>query len=152
MKKTIYGVKHNITVFGYDVELYVEDEKIPRDTRNVGRFSLLNDEWIVKPSKDDVKINVEVIKEKSNQWMRIIDGVYENIQDEDIDTAKQLIDKYKNKIRKFRQSGLDKGGEYSEENLVFKVLRRNGYLEKIKDMKNKLIDKKLSLKEKMGNL
>lgn len=151
MKKTIYGVKHNITVFGYDVELYVEDEKIPRDTRNVGRFSLLNDEWIVKPSKDDVKINVEVIKEKSNQWMRIIDDVYENIQDEDIDTAKQLIDKYKNKIRKFRQSGLDKGGEYSEENLVFKVLRRNGYLEKIKDMKNKLIDKKLSLKEKMSN-
>jgi hypothetical protein len=48
----------------------------------------------------------------------------------------------KTKIRKFRECGLEKGGEFSDENLVFKILRRNGYLEKIKEMKNKILDKK----------
>ena len=147
MKKTIYGLKRNVTIFGYDVELYVEDENIPRDVKNVGRFSLLMDEWVSYPTKEDVKINKALIKSKAQQWMRIIDGVVENVKDEDIDTAKKIIKKYTTKIRKFRECGLEKGGEYSEENLVFKILRRNGYLEKIKTLKDKLSDKNLTLKE-----
>ncbi len=152
MKKTIYSTKHDITIYNYDVELYVEDENVPRDTKNVGRFSILNDEWLTYPSKNNIKINVKNIKEKANQWMRIIDGVLENIQDEDIETAKKLIDKYRTKLRKFRQCGLDKGGEYSEENLIFKILRRNGYLEKLKGGKTKLVDKRLTIKEVTTNI
>jgi hypothetical protein len=147
MKKTIYSTKHDIKIHGYDVELYVEDEKESRDTKNVGRFSILNNEWLVYPSKSNVKIDIKNIKETANQWMKIIDGVLDNIEDEDINTSKKIIDKYINKLRKFRQCGLDKGGEYSEENLVFKILRRNGYLEKLKDSKNKLVDKRLTIKE-----
>jgi len=147
MKKTIYSNKHDITIYNYDVELYVEDENVPRDTKNVGRFSILNDEWLTYPSKNNIKINVKNIKEKANQWMKIIDGVLDNIEDEDIENAKKLIDKYRTKLRKFRQCGLDKGGEYSEENLVFKILRRNGYLAKLKSAKNKLVDKRLTIKE-----
>ena len=30
LKKTVYGVKHNLKIFGYDVELYIEDETILR--------------------------------------------------------------------------------------------------------------------------
>ena len=36
--------------------------------------------------------------------------------DEDIDDAKELIQKYKEKLRKFRTCGLQKDGEYSSEN------------------------------------
>jgi murein DD-endopeptidase MepM/ murein hydrolase activator NlpD len=152
MKKTIYSNKHDITIYNYDVELYVEDENVPRDTKNVGRFSILNDEWLTYPSKNNIKINVKNIKEKANQWMKIIDGVLDNIEDEDIENAKKLIDKYRTKLRKFRQCGLEKGGEYSEENLVFKILRRNGYLEKLKGAKNKLVDKRLTIKEATTNI
>lgn len=152
MKKTIYGLKRNVTIFGYDVELYVEDENIPRDVKNVGRFSLLMDDWITYPTKKETKINYKSIKEKAKKWMDIIDGVIENVEDEDIETAKKIIKKYTTKIRKFRECGLEKGGEYSEENLVFKILRRNGYLEKIKTLKNKLVDKKLTLKEGTTNI
>jgi hypothetical protein len=35
----------------------------------------------------------------------------------------------------------------SDENLVFKVLRRNGYIQKLFDFKNEFMDKSLSLKE-----
>ena len=147
LKKTIHSLKRKITIFGYDVEMYVEDESITKDVKSSGRFSLLMDEWVVSPPKESVKININGIKEKAKQWMKIIDGVEENIKDEDIETAKKLIKKYTDKVRKFRECGLEKGGEYSDENLVFKILRRNGYLDKLRSMKDKLIDKTLTLKE-----
>ena len=152
LKKTVYGLKHKITIFGYDVELYVEDESIRREVQSAGRYSILMDEWVVVPSKESVDIKISEIREKAQKWMSIIDGVEENIQDEDIETAKKLIKKYTTKIKKFRECGLEKGGEYSDENLVFKILRRNGYLEKIREMKDKLVDKKLSLKESTTNI
>jgi predicted chitinase len=147
LKKTVYGTKHDIKIFGYDVELYVEDESIARDVKSAGRYSILHNEWTVKPPKESFKIRETDIKEKAKKWMKIIDGVEETIQDEDIESAKKLLKKYTDKIRKYRECGLEKGGEYSDENLVFKILRRNGYLDRLKDMKNKLIDKKLSINE-----
>ena len=42
-------------------------------------------------------------------------------------------------------SGLEKDGEFSYENLVFKFLRRNGYIDKLFNFKNKLMDKNLSI-------
>jgi len=152
LRKTVHGLKRKITIFGYDVELYVEDETIKRDVQSAGRYSILMDEWVVEPSKESVKIKETEIQEKAKKWMSIIDGVEESIQDEDIETAKKLIEKYVTKIRKFRECGLEKGGEYSDENLVFKILRRNGYLEKIREMKDKIVDKKLSLKESTTNI
>lgn len=147
LKKAIYGNKQNIKIFGYDVELYVEDENLDKEVKNIAIYSILYDKWVSNPKKDSVNINRKNVTEKAKQWMKIIDGVADNIQDEDIDTAKSIIKKYVDKIRKYRECGLESGGEYSDENLVFKILRRNGYLEKIRDMKNKLVDKRLSLKE-----
>ena len=40
---------------------------------------------------------------------------------------------------------LEKDGEFSYENLVFKFLRRNGYIDKLFNFKNKLMDKNLSI-------
>ena len=77
--------------------------------------------------------------------MRLIDDVL------DLDTSDETkIDKLKSikdKIKKYRQSGLEEGGEYSEENLVFKMLRRTGYMEKLSDGKHELEDKVMSLPE-----
>jgi murein DD-endopeptidase MepM/ murein hydrolase activator NlpD len=62
-----------------------------------------------------------------------------------------MIGKYKEKLKKYRSCGLEKGGEFSNENLVFKVLRRNGYVEKLFDFDNKNMDDKLTLKEAVLN-
>jgi hypothetical protein len=40
---------------------------------------------------------------------------------------------------------LEKGGEFSYENLVFKYLRRSGLIEKLYDTVNKQSDKELSV-------
>ena len=55
------------------------------------------------------------------------------------------LNELKSKIKKFRQSGLEGGGEYSYENLTFKLLRRNGYIEKLMKIKTSIRNKKLSL-------
>lgn len=147
LKKSLYNKKHNITIYGYEVELYVEDISQPHEVKNIAKFSILNNEWIEKPTKESVRFSNDRIKSKSQQWMDIIDGLIDNLKDEDFEDAKELIDKYNDKLRKYRTCGLQKGGEYSDENLVFKVLRRNGYLDKIRDLKNVITDKELSLKE-----
>lgn len=147
LKKSLYNKKHDITIYGYEVELYVEDESEENEVKNIAKYSLLNDVWIETPIQDEVEFNNEKIKSKSKQWMNIIDSLIQNITDEDFDEAKILIDKYNDKLRKYRTCGLQKGGEYSDENLVFKVLRRNGYLEKLRNLKDKLTDTELTLKE-----
>jgi hypothetical protein len=104
--------------------------------------------WVNEPNKGDMKdIDVELIKEKSKQWMKIIDGVVDNIKDESPDEIKSIVKKYKEKLKKFRNCGLEKGGEMSLENLVFKLIRRNGYIEKLYDIPTEIIDKKLSMKQ-----
>ena len=143
LKKALFNKSHDIKLFGYETELYIEGEEDAHFSSGV--YSLLYDEWQHKPEKEDVKIDKETVKRKAQQWMDIIDGVLENIEDEDIDDAKELIEKYKEKLRKFRTCGLQKDGEYSSENLVFKILRRNGYLEKLRGASHKILEKGLSM-------
>jgi predicted nucleotidyltransferase len=151
LKKIVFNQKRDIKFFGFDVELFVEDEN---DLTSVsgGIYSILSDEWLSKPNKNDFKTpNLNLVKQKSKQWMRIIDSTLKNIEDESPEEIKKYIKKYKEKLKKYRKSGLDKGGEMGLENLVFKVLRRNGYIEKLYDYPNKLMDKQLSLNEKIKN-
>jgi predicted nucleotidyltransferase len=146
LKKTLFNDKHNITIFGYDVELYVQNES--ESHFSSGEYSVLYDEWITKPKIDNTEVDTELIKKKSQQWMNQIDMVIENAKKEPLDVAIDLIDKYKDKIKKYRTAGLEKGGEMSDENLVFKVLRRNGYIQKLFDFQTEYKDEKLSLAEK----
>jgi predicted chitinase len=150
LKKTLFNDKHDITIYGYDVELYVQDESETHFSSGV--FSVLNNEWITKPKKENLEIDTELIKNKSQQWMKIIDGVIEAAKDEPLDDARELIGKYKDKIKKYRTCGLEKNGEYSDENLVFKVLRRNNYIQKLFDFETKHTDKELSIKEATTNI
>jgi len=145
LKKTLFNDKHNLTIFGYDVELYVQDES--ESHFSSGEYSVLHNEWETKPKKDNTEVDIDLIKSKSEKWMKLIDDILENAKDEPLDIAVEMIDKYKDKIKKYRTAGLEKGGEMSDENLVFKVLRRNGYIQKLFDFKNDFIDKTLSIKE-----
>jgi predicted nucleotidyltransferase len=147
LKKTLYNNKHNLKIFGYDVELYVQNETESHFSSGV--YSVLFNEWANKPKKENVDIDTKLIEVKTKQWMEIIDGVIENAKDETVEDAKKLIKKYKDKIKKYRTCGLEKEGEYSDENIVFKVLRRNGYIEKLHSFENEYVDKKYSLEERI---
>ena len=148
LKKTVFNAKHDISIKGFEVEVFVQD--LNEKETSTGSYSVLNDSWIRFPEKEDFKVDKKKIKEKAQQWMDIIDGVLENAEDEDLNDDIQLVKKYRDKLRKYRTCGLKKEGEYSYENLVFKFLRRNGYISKLEDFKNKITDKKLSLEQEIG--
>ena len=80
LKKLIFNQKQNITIYDYEVELYVQNETESHFSSGV--YSILFDEWANKPKKENVEIDKSLLKEKAKQWMNIIDGVIKNIDEE----------------------------------------------------------------------
>jgi hypothetical protein len=74
-----------------------------------------------------------------------IDKVEKEFEDDKFKQAYSDVERLKGKIRKFRKCGLEQAGEYSSENVAFKTLRRNGYLEKLSKLKISSYDKIMSL-------
>jgi hypothetical protein len=136
-KKNVWNEKHNITVKGYDVELYVQD--IDEEHVSSGVYSILNNKWVVEPDKVKSNIDDNMILQKSEEYMKKIDLLIKK------EGPIESIEGLRKKLKEFRQSGLESGGEYSYENLTFKLLRRNGYIEKLLKLKTTLVDKKLSI-------
>jgi predicted nucleotidyltransferase len=139
-KKNVWNNNRDVKIKNFDVELYVQD--LNESHISSGVYSILNDNWLVTPTKKNPKIDDRKILEKSEDFAKKIDLLVSKSKKHDVLNE---IDILRKKIKKFRQSGLDSGGEYSYENLTFKLLRRNGYIEKILDLKSKLTDKNLSL-------
>lgn len=140
-KKQVWNTLHNITIKNYEVEMYVQDVKEPHVSSGV--YSVLNDKWDVEPQKEKKYIDDRGILEKGEEYASIIELLTRKyIQGQDVTKE---VDSIKKKLKRFRQSGLDKGGEYSYENLTFKLLRRNGYIKKLIDLKKEVVDNKLSV-------
>ena len=136
--KVGWNNKHDITMKGHDVEIYVQDKAhIPT---SASEYSVLNNKWLKEPVKESPKFNKELIKKKYKEYKNKIGAL---VKKHDEAALKKLLEK----LYKYRQSGLDKGGELSEENIVFKILRAYGYLDKIKDSISTIYDKKMSVKE-----
>ena len=108
-----------------------------------GIYSILNNKWLVEPTSEEHDIDNNLILEKGDEYMEIIDYLIKEYKN-----GKNVIEdinKVQTKLKKFRQGGLEKGGEFSYENLTFKLLRRNNYIAKLFNLKKDLNDKKLSL-------
>jgi deoxyribodipyrimidine photolyase len=137
-KKKIWNDEHDITIYGYDTELYVEDVKQPPVSEGV--YSILNDHWLSTPKYHQPTIDSPAVNAKVADLKKQIESA--------ITTADDPMDlkRLSEKIRKMRQAGLDQGGEFSVENLAFKVLRNMKYLDKLSKAFHQQQDDQLSLK------
>jgi hypothetical protein len=134
---------YDIKIKGYEVEVYIQD--IEADGIKSGTYSLLNDKWLITPEKIDFDMDEETIKEKARRVMIQISDIEKELDKLEYDDFKKKIDRVWKKIKNFRKSGLEEeGGEFSVGNLVFKLLRRNGYIGKVMDMKKKSYEKQFS--------
>jgi hypothetical protein len=145
-KKEMWSNKHNITIYGFPVELFAKNTEQEHGSKAI--YSLMKGAWVKKPSKKNVSIDSEEIKLKAAELMNKIDKV-ETISSDNKKFA--AADKLKDKIKKMRGAALEAGGEYSTENLVFKTLRNNGYLDKLDKLKVNSYDKNMSLDEEKMN-
>jgi predicted nucleotidyltransferase len=147
-KKIIFNDKHDPKLGKQPIEVYVQDTNEPHTSTGV--YSIMKDEWIKKPEYKSINIPDGNIKRKSKPFKEKINDLIQNGKDNSEETLIQ-IKKLKERIKNFRQSGLDKSGEYSLENLAFKDLRNTGYLDKLSQLSNDLVDKQLSLNEGTEN-
>lgn len=139
-KKNVWNEKHDIKIKGFDVEVYVQDVEEPHISSGV--YSILHDKWEIEPKKETPNIDDRKILEKGEDFAKKIDQLI------DLGLGNEVLPKIESlrkKLKQFRQGGLERGGEYSYENLTFKLLRRNGYIEKLLKLKTDITDKKLSI-------
>jgi len=142
-ERFIWNLRHNITIKGHDVEIYVQDKK--EEHRSTGLYSLLNNKWITKPTYDPPNIDTIDVDTKYESRLDDINKL-EKISEKDLepDDAEKYYDvarELKNKIMKARKSGLTKEGEFSIENLVFKKLRNEGDIKRLIYIMASLYDK-----------
>ena len=143
--KKVWNAQHDIKIKGYEVEIAIQDgddlTKAIADGRMGGVFSLLNNKWIKRPERVDFEPDEKLISEKAKTIMMTVDDIEEESEEDKYEAFEEKISKVWKKIKNYRQSGLEsESGEYSVGNLDFKLLRRNGYIEKIMEMKRKLYD------------
>lgn len=140
-KKNLWNSQHDISIFGFPVELYTQLQG--EVLTATGVFSVLHNKWLTKPehlSDLSDKINEYAVNIKSKDIKQQIDSLISSDSD-DLFEIKEL----KTKIKNMRKAGLKKSGEFSVENLVFKDLRNTGYLDKLDKLKNTAYDRELSL-------
>ena len=137
-KKNEYNFTHKITVKGIDVELYVQDVQQPH--RSAGIYSIFNDRWISKPKHQPPTIRDQDVMSKARNYSAKINAA---MRANDLNKATETM----SDIRRLRQVGLEAGGEFSVENLAFKLLRARGKIDKFRKHIDKLQSAELSLGE-----
>jgi predicted nucleotidyltransferase len=146
-KKKIWNNEHeNLKIYGFPVEMYVQDKN--EEHTSSGVYSLEKNKWLVKPERDNIKrthLDKEYIKNKVKDIISVIDNLDEKIKTEkDEYKLEQLSKKVKllfDKIKGNRKESLRKYGEMSTGNIIFKSLRRLGYIDRIYNMKLNTYDK-----------
>lgn len=135
-KKNLYNLVHDQKVKGFNVEFYVQNDADP--VKSMGIFSVLRNKWISFPKKVKATIDDLSVKSKVESFGN---KIREAINGDDYQLAKKTWDELKN----MRRSGLERGGEFSPENLAFKILRTQGYQDQLYDKIVELKDRELSV-------
>ena len=155
-KRFIWNKGHNILINGFEVEIYIQDESESHESTGV--YSVMNNDWLTEPEREDPEIDWENVEKKVGWLKNQIWRAQRLFDDGDYRDTYEHVIRIKDKIRRFRQSGLDREGAFSPENIAFKVLRRDGSLDTLSALKATSYDKKMSIPSgeevvvKIGNL
>jgi ribosomal protein L31E len=137
-KKALWGEQRDITVKGIPVECYVQGSAEPH--HSTGVYSLHDDAWLVEPKKVKPQVNDGAVRAKHQELAWMVGTALDSNSIEKLTAIKQ-------KITQMRKSGLARAGEWSTENLVFKLLRNQGLIDKVTDRIRRLEDQQLSLEQ-----
>ena len=138
-KKNQYNYNHDIKIKGIDVELYVQSSK--EKHISAGIYSVLDDQWIKEPALVRANINDDDVEQKVENYLNKIKLA---LKTKDYDKANSV----KSEISKLRKAGLETTGEFGVENIAFKVLRTQGWIDRLRQHIYDLEDQNLSLKER----
>ena len=86
------------------------------------------------------------IKKKAQDISDRIDDIERMMIEDEEEKALDSIERLKAKIRNMRKTGLEGAGQFSVENLAFKVLRRSEELKRLSNLKAKAYDELMSVR------
>jgi hypothetical protein len=141
-KKSLWSEQHDISIRGLPVECYVQGQDEPH--HSTGVYSLTDQKWLVEPKKVKPDLDDSAIEAKKDS---ILAQIQQALLSKDLDKLRAI----KDKITQMRKAGLTRAGEWSVENLVFKILRNLGLIDQITEKIRELEDQQLSL-EQQNNL
>lgn len=141
-KKNQYNFQHDIKIKNIDVELYVQDSAQPHTSSGI--YSVLDDRWLKIPEAVEDTVDRQDVKQKYKQFRGKIRSA---LRSNNLAAVKKTSDD----IKKLRQQGLERSGELSTENVVFKILRAKSYLEQLRNHISKLKAEELSLETQYEN-
>ena len=110
--KSSFNKKFEIELNTVPVELYVEIQDTPLVSNGI--YSVLNDEWVKEPTKEDIpEVDQEAIDTAFKPWEKrykaLVAATTEEVEDE------SEIDKFIDALYELRGKGLSTDGEYSIE-------------------------------------
>jgi len=146
LRKKQFAEQHDIRVVSHEVEMYVQDGMVGLVAGGI--YSIRQDEWLRFPKKYDKHIDWDMIKRKAMTYMSAVDEMEKLVDFGSVKSRDILLERLRDiwkKIKSERRAGLKEAGEFAVENLIFKILRRNGYIEKILKLRSRIISEKLSL-------
>jgi hypothetical protein len=151
-KRTEWNNSHDkLTIKGFPVELSVEDVNTP--LQSSGIYSLEKNKWIKEPEEiKEGKINFQEIKKICAKEMTQIDDLFNKIDNEKDKKKLELLGKdledIIERLHDERKKGLKtKEKELSTGNIIWKIIKHMGYVDKIHDYINNIYDKCNTIKE-----
>lgn len=138
-QRKVWNELHDIKIKNIPVEFYVQN--IAEKHYSTGIYSIQDQEWVEKPSKTRPQLEFDEIASKATRLMDEIDLLLKSCN------KPAPVEAMMTKLGTMRKAGLESGGEWSSDNYTYKVLRNDGYLDKLAECKTKLIDRELSVEE-----
>lgn len=139
-KKALWIERFDIEVDGLPVEVGPQDIAVKLNSAAV--YSILENEWVKKPVRKEPELDEKSYDKKLKEMLTKIDKVLKK------DATSDEIADLRQEMRDMRQASLNlkKGGtEFSTNNLVYKTLRNQGLVDKLKSLQDDKMSKELSL-------
>lgn len=129
-KAKLWNYEHDkIKMFNHSIEIYFQEKSEVHSSSGI--YDLLCNDWQVKPEKIKKDIDVEYLKDK---FIKITNKIEHILSKNDPDK----IDNFIENIKEYRKKGLQSEGEYAYENIIYKMLKHFGYMDKLYTNKKKL--------------
>jgi predicted nucleotidyltransferase len=145
--RTIFNKNLEISLYDIPLEIFVETEDSARVSNGI--YSVKKNKWVKKPAQEDIpEYDKEALDTLVDKWEEKCKELIDDIKADRLDNEEKVVKMLEDIYEKLRKKGISKG-EYSIENLTFKELRNKGYLDQLKDYRNELVSKRLSLEEEL---
>lgn len=136
-EKTNFNQQYDFTIHDIPVEVYVED--LITSSNSNGIYSVMRDKWIKFPTEDSFEDHIYDKELYDVYRQEILLALSSNKMSQ--------VDEMINRLYLLRKDSLASEGEHGQGNLIFKELRNQGLLDRLKDKRDKMISKELSVEQ-----